>query len=126
ADITRFFESGAALGHHGARGGRGGPGIDGDDATEGRIPSGAEIELIALRADERIERVPGAEQRLRLRARVAQVEQLDAVLLIAVKERDDEVAAVVGDAAGGDARRGVLHLVHQTVLLLGRAERMEV
>src|SRR2546421_12876 len=68
ADVACLLERRRPLRHHRAPD-RGCARIEGDDAPERRVLGGPEIQLLAVCADEGIERIPGEEQALRACAR---------------------------------------------------------
>ena len=107
ADVAGRLDGRGSLGDHGSAA-RALVRIHRHDAPERCALGGMEVKLIALRADEVVERIPVHEQRLRRRARVAQVHEHDPVLLRPLHLRDDQVVPVLGHARLRDARRLVL------------------
>ena len=100
--------------------------IDGDDTAVGRGVGSLKIEFVALRADESVECIPLHEQRLRLRAGLAQVLDERGIRLVSVEQRDDEISSVLGDLPRGHVGRMIGDLVHQPIRRLRFIQLVEV
>ena len=96
-------------------GGRAVAGIHGDHASARRGVGSLKIQLVVLRAQERVKRIPGREQRQGRGVRPPQILHEHGVRIVAIEQADDEVAAVLGDLRRGHARRMIRDPVDELV-----------
>ena len=102
-------------------------GVDGDHPAAGRVAVGLEPEDRAVVVEERVFVVEVVDQLDEGRVGVAQGLVEDAVLVVGpLRHGDDQVRAVVGDAAVELPLLVVGTLVDEDVVLLGRPELVEV